>query len=195
MALVLARLQQRDARKGWLTKDYTSIRGTTYRAGEGGVPSPLTKVDSAAELAELREFSGQFEFVEVEDEAELAELLQYEMEMRVRAGGAPVRAEVLGVTVPQPVEPPAPRRRLAAVVPSVGAPLAAPDAPAAAPAAPAAVPAPKVAARTEPRGTVDADGDEVFLPAPIPAAPKGAADEGAPSPAQPARKGGRRGRG
>jgi hypothetical protein len=194
MALVLARLQQRDARKGWLTKDYTSTRGNTYRAGASGVPSPLTKVDDPAELRELREFSGQFEFIEVDDEQHLAELLQYEMEMRVRAGGNPVRAEVLGVALPQPSEPAAPRRRLAAIVPPVGTSPDAPAAPAAAPASSAAVPAPRAIPRGAPRARIDDDGDEVFDPAPIPAAPAGV-DEGAPSATPSAgRKGGRRGR-
>lgn len=195
MALILARLQPRDARKGWLTRDYTSTRGTTYRAGDGNVPSPLTRVSDAQELAELREFSKQFEFVEVEDEAHLAEVLQYEMEMRVRSGGNPVRAEVLGVNVPAAEAPQAPRRRLAAILPPE-TPAAAPAAPTGAPGPSVAIPAPKVAARGEPRATVDADGDEVFEPAPIPAAPAGVPDEGgkpAPAPAS-GRKGGRRAR-
>lgn len=174
MAIVLARLQPRNAQKGWLLKDYTSTRGNSYRAGEGGVPSPLVTVDDERELAELREYSEQFEFVEVADEQELAELLQHEMEQRVRAGGSPIRAEVLGVEVPPPAEPP-PRRRLEALVP-------------------AEVPAPSVAARTAPRAVVDEDGDERFIPPPAPSAPP--PDEGAPvrSHAAP-KKGGRRGRG
>lgn len=191
MSIILARLQNRDARKGWLTKDYTSTRGNTYRAGDGRVPSPLTRVDDPAELAELRAFSTQVEVVEVDDEAHLAELLQYEMEMRVRAGGQPVRAEVFGVNVPASSEPAAPRRKLAAFLPPAGTAVATDD-------APAAIPGPRAADRAEPRARIDEDGDEVFDPAPIPPPPAAAPDASEPAKATPpaaSRKGGRRGRG
>jgi hypothetical protein len=190
MTIILARLQERNAQKGWMCRDYTSTRGTTYRAGEDGVPSPLTVVRDEIEARELSEFSPQFEFVEADDEKHLAEIIQYEMEMRVRAGRAPVRAEVLGATLPTLEAPrPAVRSRTAVF------PDAAPQA-AAVPATTAAVPAPRIA-RNEPRATVDDDGDLSFPPAPIPKAPAGVPDEGA-SPAPEAvqrRGGGRRGRG
>jgi hypothetical protein len=191
-----------------MMRDYTSTRGNTYKVGANGVPSPLTVVESSEELAELQGYSSQFEFVEVADEKELASLLQYEMEMRARAGGAPIRAEVLGASVPAPETPRSPLRTPAAVLAAAAAvpgpsPIVAPAAapavvPAAVPSAPPPVIRSKRTAGPEPKARLDGDGDEVFDPAPVPAAPVGLPDEGASKAAAApatsgARSGGRRG--
>ncbi len=165
--IVLARLRPRDTQRQHMMRDYTSSSGAMYRAGTAYIPSALTRLTSEAERAELATLGSQVEFVIADDEQHLAEILQAEMENRVRAGGPPVRAEVVGLTVPD-LPPVQPKRDRAAVL--------------------AGIP-PATAERPKDNEALDEDGDIVINPETAPAA-------GGPSKAPAARaKGGRQGGG
>lgn len=89
------RLREPNKQKGWTLKRFMSPGGTLYQAGSKDVPSALVIVDDPAEIDRLRQVSDQFEILEVSDRNELDQLVQKEMETRVREeGGSAVRAAV-----------------------------------------------------------------------------------------------------
>ncbi len=104
MSITAVRLQDRDMRKGFGLRTYTSAATSTrYGVGQHGTPPPIRVIKHKGEIAELRAIE-QFEIMSFPTMAALNEKVQNEMEIRARKGGSSARAEILGeVPADEPV--------------------------------------------------------------------------------------------
>jgi hypothetical protein len=113
--ITAVRLRAPDQRKNWMLKTFVSKARRAYRAPLGQDPGALHIVEDPEELETLRQIP-QFEIHTFPDRMAMDAHVQSEMEARVRAGGAPVRAAIEDA-VPAKKPEPDNAQRVKAVLP------------------------------------------------------------------------------